>query len=80
MEKAIRYENEDDDETEKEAEGDDDFDIERPEQKLWSSQVALSSIDDLNNFCETLVDADLVSALNLVTRQLETLGVKNVSQ
>ena len=44
-----------DDETEKQAEADDDFDMERPELKIRSSQAALSIVDDLNNFCETLV-------------------------
>ena len=66
MEKAIRFAIEDD-ETEKQAEADDDFDIERPELKIRSSQAALSIADDLNNFCETLGDAELVSALSLVT-------------
>ena len=79
-EKAIRFAIEGDDETEKQAEADDDFDIERPELKIRSSQAALSIVDDLNNFCETLGDADLVSALSLVTRQLETLRLKNVLQ
>ena len=78
-EKAIRFAIEGDDETEKQAEADDDFDIERPELKIRSSQAALSIVDDLNNFCETLGDADLVSALSLVTRPLETLRLKNVS-
>ena len=78
--KAIRLAIEGDDETEKQAEADDDFDIERPELKIRSGQAALSIVDDLNNFCETLGDADLVSALSLVTRWLETLRVKNVSQ
>ena len=59
---------------------DDDFDIERPELKIRSSQAALSIADDLNNFCETLGDVELVSALSLVTRRLETLRLKNVSQ
>ena len=79
-EKAIRFATEGDDETEKQAEADDDFDIERPELKIRSSQAALSIADDLNNSCETLGDADLVSALRLVTRRLETLRLKNVSQ
>ena len=73
--KAIRFAIEDG-ETEKQAEADDDFDIERPKLKIRSSQSALSIVDDLNNFCETLGDADLVSALSLVTRRLETLGSK----
>ena len=34
----------------------------------------------MNNFCETLGDTDLVSALSLVTERLETLRLKNVSQ
>ena len=34
----------------------------------------------LNSLCKTLGDADLVSALNLVTRRLETLRIENVSQ
>ena len=78
MKKAIRFAIEEDDETEKQAEA--DFDIERPELKIRSSQAALSIADDLNNFCETLGDAELVSALSLVTRRLETLWLKNVSQ
>ena len=77
-EKAIRFSIQGDDVTEKQAEADDDFDIERPELKIRSSQAALSIVDDLNNFCETLGDADLVSALSLVTEQLETLRLKNV--
>ena len=80
MEKAIRFAIEEDDETEKQAKADDNFDIERPELKIRSSQAALSIADDLNNFCETLGDAELVSALSLVTRRLETLRLKNVSQ
>ena len=79
-EKAVHFAIEGDDETEKQAEANDDFDIERPELKIRSSRTALSIADDLNNFCKTLGDADLVSALNLVTRQLETLRLKNVSQ
>ena len=79
-EKAIRFAIEGDDETAKQAEVDDDFDIERPELKIPSGQAALSIVDDLNNFCETLGDADLISALSLVTRRLETLRVKSVSQ
>ena len=77
MEKAIRFAIEEDDETEKQAEA--DFDIERPELKIRSSQTALSIANDLNNFCETLGDAELVSALSLVIRRLETLRLKNVS-
>ena len=80
MEKAIPFVNEENDETEKQAEADDDFDIERPELKIRSSQAVLSFADDLNNFCKTLGDAELVSALSLVTRWLETLRLKNVSQ
>ena len=81
MEKAIRFAIEENDETEKQAEADGDFDIERPELKIRSSQAALSIADDLNNFCEKLGDAELVSAsLSLVTRRLETLRLKNVSQ
>ena len=79
-EKAIRFAIEGDDETEKQVETDDDFDIERPELKIRSSQAALSIVDDLNNFCETLGDANLVSALSLVKRRLETLRLKNVLQ
>ena len=75
-EKAIRFAIEGDDETEKQAEADDDFDIERPELKIRSSQAALSIVDDLNNFCETLGDADPVSASSLVTQRLENLGSK----
>ena len=55
---------EDDDETEKQTEA--DFDNERPVLKTRLGQAALSIEDDMNNFCETLGDADLVSALNLV--------------
>ena len=73
MEKSICFAIEEGDETEKQAEADDDFDIERPELKIRSSQAALSIADDLNNFCETLGDAELVSVLSLVTRRLETL-------
>ena len=79
-EKAIPFAIEGDGETKKQAEADDDFNIERPEMKIWSSQDVLSIVDDLNNFCETSGDADLVSALSLVTRRLETLRLKNVSQ
>ena len=43
-------------------------------------EYGLPHTDDLNNFCETLGDAELVSALSLVTRWLETLRLKNVSQ
>ena len=76
MEKAIRFAIEEDGETEKQVEADDDFDIERLELKIRSSQAALSIANDLNNFCETLCDAELVSALSLVTRRLETLRSK----
>ena len=79
-EKAIRFVIDGDDETEKQVETDDDFDIERPELKIRSSQAFLSIVDDLNNFCETLGDANLVSALSLVKRRLETLRLKNVLQ
>ena len=79
-EKTICFAIEGDDETEKQAEADGDFDIEQPGLKIRSSQAALSIVDDLNNFCETLGDADLVSALSLVTRRLETLRLKNISQ
>ena len=79
-ERAVRFAIERDDETEKQAEAYDDFDIERPELEIRSSQAALSIADDLNNFCETLGDADLISVLSLVTRRLETLRLKNVSQ
>ena len=78
--KAIRFAIEGDDETEKQAEADNDFDIERQELKIRSSQAALSIVDDLSNFCETLGDADLVNASSLVTRRLETLRLKNVLQ
>ena len=47
---------------------------------MRSSQAALFVADDLNNFCEKLGDAELVSVLSLVTRRLETLRLKNVSQ
>ena len=46
---------------------------EQPDLKLRSSQGALSIIDDLNSFYETLGDADQVSAMNPATRQLETM-------
>ena len=78
--KAARFEIEGDDEREKKAEADDDFDIEQSELKIQSSQAALSIVDDLNNFCETLGDADLVSTLSIVTRRLETLRLKNISE
>ena len=79
-EKAIHFAIEGDDETEKQAKADDDYDIERPELKIRSSQAAFSIVDDLNNFCETLGDAGLASALSLVTRRLKRLMLKNVSQ
>ena len=79
-EKATCFAIEGDDETEKQGEADDSFDIERPELKMRSSQAALSIVDDPNNFCKTLGDADLVSALSLVTRRLERLRLKSVSQ
>ena len=79
-EKAIHFTIEGDDETEKKAKADDDLDIERSELKIRSSQTALSIVDDLNNFCKTLGDADLVSALSLVTGGLETLRLKNALQ
>ena len=79
-EKAIRFAIKGDDETKKQAEADDYFDIERPELKLQSSQVALSIVGDLNNFCETLGDTDLASALSLVRHRLETLRLKYVLQ
>ena len=79
-EKAIRFAIEGDDETERQAEAHDNFDIEQPELKIQSSQAALSIVDDLNNFCKTLGDADLVSALSLVTQRLETLRLQNVLQ
>ena len=75
-EKAIRFTIEGDDETEKQAEADDDFDTERSKLKI----AALSIVDDLNNFCETLGDADPVSASSLVTQRLEKLRFKNVLQ
>ena len=79
-EKVIRLAIEGGDETEKQAEADGDFDIERPELKIRSSQATLSIVHDLNNFCETLGDVGLVSALSFVIRRLETLRLKNVSQ
>ena len=79
-EKSIRFAIEGDDEIEKQAEADDDFDIEPPELNIRSSQGALSILDDLNNCHEILGDADLVSALSLVTLRLETLRLKNVLQ
>ena len=69
-EKTIRCVIEDDDETEKQTEA--DFDNERPVLKTRLGQAALSIEDDMNNFCETIGDADLVSALNLV-------GLKHLS-
>ena len=50
----------------------------KDKQKNKLSQAALSIVDDLNSFCETLVDTDLASASNLVIRRFETF--KNVSQ
>ena len=79
-EKAICFAIEADDETEKQAETDENFYIEQPELKIQSSQAALSIVDNLNNFCETLGDADLVKALSLVTRRLEILRLKSVLQ
>ena len=73
-EKAICFAIKEDDETEKQAEADDDFDIERPELKIQSSQAVLYIVDDLNNFFETLGDADLVSALSLSHDGLKHLG------
>ena len=67
---------EDHHETEKQAETDGDFDTEQPELKIRSNQAALSIVDDLNSFCETLGDANLVTILNLVTRRLETLRAR----
>ena len=67
------------DETKKQAEADNVFDTEQPELKICSSQAALSIVDDLNSFWETLGDTNLISALNLVTWRLETLRLKNVS-
>ena len=54
--------------------------LNEPHDLLSLSQAALSIVDDLNNFCETLGDANLASALNLVTIRLEALRLKNVSQ
>ena len=48
--------------------------------KIQSSQGTLPIVDKLNSFCKTLVDAVLVSAMNLVTQRLETLRLKNVYQ
>ena len=39
-------------------------------------QAVLSIVDDFNNFCKTLGDADLVSVSSLVTRGPETLRLK----
>ena len=78
--KAIGRVIEDDGEAKKRAEAKDDFDIEPQELKIRSSQVALSIVNNLNSFCKTLGDADLANAFNLVTRRLETLRPKNVSQ
>ena len=79
-EKAICFVNEGDVVTEKETDVNDDFDIERPELKIKSNQAALSVVDDLNSFCETLGDDDLNSALNQVVQRLEILRLKNVRQ
>ena len=76
MEKAIFCVIQDDDETEKRVEADDDFNIEQLELKIWSSQAVFSNVDNLNSFCETLGNAYLVSALNLITRRLEMLSLK----
>ena len=58
---AIRCAIEGDDQIETPGEVEDDFDMERPELKIKSCQAELSIVDDLNNFCETFGDADLVS-------------------
>ena len=50
----------------------------KDKQKNKLSQAALSIVDDLNSFCETLVNTDLASASNLVIRRFETS--KNVWQ
>ena len=49
---------EDGDHTEKQAQVNDDFDIERPQLKIWSSQAALSIVNYLSSFCETLGNTD----------------------
>ena len=58
---------EDDDKRRKHTEVDGDFDNEQPELKIQSTQASLSIVDDLNSFSQTLGDANLTSALNLVT-------------
>ena len=66
-EKAIRCVIEDDDKKGKQTEADDDFDNEQPELKIQSTKAALSMVDNLNSFCQTLGDANIISALNLDT-------------
>ena len=67
-EKAIiRCVIEDDDKTGKQTEADDDFDSKQPELKIQSTEAALSMVDNLNSFCQTLGDANIISALNLDT-------------
>ena len=66
-EKAIRCVIEDDDKTGKQTEADDDFDNEQPELKIQSTKAALYMVDNLNSFCQTLGDANIISALNLDT-------------
>ena len=46
---------------------------------IGSSQSDFSPVADLNSFCLRLGDAALVSALTLVLRWFETLGLKNIS-
>ena len=76
-EREIRCVIEDDDETNKQAKAK----LKNKEkQKRRSFQAALSIVDDQNSFNETLDDANLVSASNLVTRRFETLRIKNVLQ
>ena len=58
---------EDDDKRGKHTEVDGDFDNEQPKLKIQSTQASLSIVDDLNSFSQTLGDANLTSALNLVT-------------
>ena len=65
-EKEIRWVIEVDDKIEKQAEA--ELKNKEKQKKTSSSQPALSTVDDQNSFCET-GDADLVSALNLVTRR-----------
>ena len=63
------------------AEADDDFGIERLELKIRSSQAALSIVDDLSSFSETLGHAVLASESNHASHDdLKHLGSKVFSK